>query len=1174
MKHALLWCGLALVIFLAAAGLYIYHVPIRWQAFNDRVAARLEAASGARVAFDNARFFAARGLYTADNVRFGDSDPRSSATLIIQRVDVLVSPLSFLFGHGRYIKSLTIWSPSELEYQRTDGAIIPGPRAALLARILSSIKPVGAGGKGIMPFRVVRLMDACVRVSRETTATRPWDLPARPAEDEIRLADFDIEATGDETAHYHVTFNGVLQTVRRSAPVAGAAVFNPVTGGNIDLNFPRAQFDDLVGLPPGSMFRVGNFHMSAHFSRSADQTIKASGELLCDEYSFMDTNREFAVDDNNAALSFDITINPPEQRVTVDNAHAITPCLEAQAGGVVSWKEPHDFDAQLSVTLLGEPYRPLVTCHLPPGFKLDTRDRSFTLTAAASGNMERVSMLIGKLAFTSVTLNAPYFDRPVEDISGTINFEPARIVLHDISAIYGQALLNADGEIQGDYLNRHEGLLTLNWKADATADDMVTLFDLTKSARAAGAHGTEGAAGSIVCEGNLTQYFSLGDPVKNSKPKINGWMDIKNVGVKLAQLPMPLTNLNGHLKIEGNRIIITGLSGNMEGSSVDLQGQVAGKTFFWRQPELTVTGSTNIDLANAVKLLPEQQRAQIAEMRLEGRASADFSLSTSLRRLDQAQYSGGIQLHGVGFSVSNPFFSGDVRSLNARLKWDGGTLRAEQFSARLNGDPVSGMAVINDDSMGFNLQSQTNLRHVLNTFPRLQRTLDMDGPARLDTRLSIAGGIDDPAQTNNGALDRILASIWPRFKKAFFTGNYSLEGKIDLGNAAAGAMLRHKVMPMAKTNDGEMLIPRAELRNIHGTLILSGRKAVIPTDKPALCDCADSKNCGISGSFEFRPGNLPRIEFSMSAPSSSEARMDSWLFGWGEELRRYPPAPAQPPHFTVENPSFDLLGRITAGRTSYKGQIAGSMKAVIEYTFEPERSRRTIIRDIAISGFGGNLRADSRFESRIDPEKAVPVAWSVDARIHQMQLLPLLTWVFRDVRNIDGIISTQLRLEGAGTDPDALRGVGASTTLSNLEISRTPFITKLGERIRLDFQGRRFKLASAANFDIGGGAVSAQSLRLESKGLVMNLRGNYYFNKTIDAVLRLDIFETVLGGLPGQIPLLGQLASDVVKLADRMAERLLLAFRISGNAGDPDITPIAVPLFQDLNLIRLQGRRQ
>lgn len=175
----------------------------------------------------------------------------------------------------------------------------------------------------------------------------------------------------------------------------------------------------------------------------------------------------------------------------------------------------------------------------------------------------------------------------------------------------------------------------------------------------------------------------------------------------------------------------------------------------------------------------------------------------------------------------------------------------------------------------------------------------------------------------------------------------------------------------------------------------------------------------------------------------------------------------------------------------------------------------------------------------------------------------MLTAVFKEPSSLYGTVeSGQIQLSGIGDRANAIVGGGA-IKLTNVELGGTEVMRSVGQRTGREFGGVRFNSADATHFEVGNGALSSRDLELRSNAMMMELRGDYYFGgsptrgippKTIDAMMRINFIQSMLG----QIPIIKEFG----KIADELAGALLLAFRISGTSDRPQISPIALPLFQ------------
>ena len=125
------------------------------------------------------------------------------------------------------------------------------------------------------------------------------------------------------------------------------------------------------------------------------------------------------------------------------------------------------------VLLFGSRLTDIATCYKPARravFKAKTPPReSFALDTAARGDRHGLASLVGRFDFTSVTLACDQFRKPLSDLRGEIDFEPGRVVLHDLAGRIDRTQLHIEGAIEGDYLRNRSGKLSLRWEAGGPA---------------------------------------------------------------------------------------------------------------------------------------------------------------------------------------------------------------------------------------------------------------------------------------------------------------------------------------------------------------------------------------------------------------------------------------------------------------------------------------------------------------------------------------------------------------------------------------------------------------------------------------------------------------------------------------------------------------------------------
>jgi hypothetical protein len=455
-----------------------------------------------------------------------------------------------------------------------------------------------------------------------------------------------------------------------------------------------------------------------------------------------------------------------------------------------------------------------------------------------------------------------------------------------------------------------------------------------------------------------------------------------------------------------------------------------------------------------------------------------------------------------------------------------------------------------------------DLANVLKTFPTLSKWLDMSGPSKYDVKFSVGDSaapepsgpaplpIDEDSDASSNRLVSLMSLLSTRLEQAVASRQFSLTGQVEF----QGDMIRHLSMPGQRKENGRA-IPRGEVRNMRGIARIEKEAFRIPDSDPATCDFSDSKNCALSGVLQFRQNDLPKMSVRIS--TNGQLRLDSWITGWGSELPKTP-APL------VTGKTFELDADISARTIIYKGETAGSSHGELNYKLtQGETPRRTVFKRIEINGDKpglGGLVGTGWIESYVWSPGEYP-KWHAQVEVNRMPLNSLLNAVFKEPTTLLGLATGTIRLDGVGSDAQRIQG-GGSAQLSNLVIGGTPVFQQVGAQTGRSFGGTLFETANSASFRVGNGALSSTDLKLQTRGLSMDLRGDYYFagnaqqgipEKTISGLLRLNVLQSVFG----RIPILGPFAKPL----DDVASTLLLAFQVSGNADHPNINPILLPLF-------------
>lgn len=1150
----------ALMLALCVAGitLFAFTVPLKWPALNVRVEQLFEKASGVHVKLASGRLFLSQMRYEIGGLQFFKDNSKDEPILHISRVDVTVLPLPLLMGKRSFIDSITIHASSELDLLYDENGPTLGPKAEFLRHVLSNIQP-GESSSSSFPFRSLKLVGAeVVFLERATTETASHVLPELGRQ-RISLTDFGLRARASEAGLLQSDFEGFFSAGRNRTRLEGKCKARGDSTVELVLAFPEGiHIPNMCSGFPVAEALAGNFRLILNLAKTTSG-YNVQSSLTADDVQLSAPAGSACVHDHGLKTELSGKYRKENATFELEKGSISSQMLQANVMGAISFGgSARPFRGKFQASRVGEPYRQLAESLLPAGWEIRASDDSFSVDLDVRGSGRQFESVVGKVTFERLRLVSRNTRNAIQNLKGELDFEPGRLVLYGVTGKSGNAALSLEGAFTGDYLNAQQGDLRLAWKAALPAEDCLLMAGVELQPISGKRSGTR-CSGTVQTEGTLEQFVSLADPRKTSQPRLTGALSLSDVSFFPSGLRTPIEKLNGKLLFTGESAQIESLQARLLENTVSAKGLVKGNGYFWRNAAFDGAVHGRFDLAQLVTLLPRRLRDTALRYDIGGIVDGEIKVKAPLDSLEQAQLTGSAVIQGAQINPRFAFMDGILSGADASLQWDGTKLRLERFAAKVNGEPVEASGVLSPERVELALKSSFDLRTAASAFPVFGKWMEMSGPARCDLKFAFAWP-DDAAvarQEVGGNLIPLLAKAGERINNAVLTRSYTLDGKIDFGDELSGAVIRHKGMPPARVDEETgKSIPAGDIHNLHGTAILSGSVLKVPAHQPVSCELADTRNCKLSGSLQFRPNQLPIIEFSVETPD--EARLDSWIYGWGKEYP-HPPGP-------VRRKDFEALAHISAARSSYKGQRAGPLRVDVHHELSKDRSRRTEFNNIRLQGFGspggpqGTLSGNGWIEDFLLEGGSKTRRWGADLEIQNMRMLPLLVCVFKDVRNIDGMITTRLHLRGVGTDRNQITG-GGSATMRRVAISRTPLIRKLGQTTGYSFESALFDTASSADFRINDGAVTTRNLALQSRGIMLEMHGSYYLDRRINALMRLNLFETVLGGIP--------IVDELAKFADKITGKLLMAFRVSGPVENPHVQPVPLPLFQGSEVIEV-----
>lgn len=1124
---------------------WFYTHPIQNAALNARVLHRLERISGMDVSYDSASLTIATGKYEIRNLKFRENGSPESV-LEIGKLLARVRPWEILVNPEAFITSVEINEPSPLDLVYSVGSIKPGKRLQLLLDSVKNAQPPDSKHAGQMPIDLLE-----VKNLKLIFAEKEGILPGLATDNPAAVLYGNLSAHNRDS-NLEFTFSGNLQqqetsgtlgTDRASQPMEISGLLQDEGKVSLDVQSDQLNLSNVFRELPRTAISGEKVQLTLTADKLPNQGLAMSGALKAGHINYTSPEKQIELHDDDLALAFDVDLNTTSGLVAIRQLQLNSKNAAAGFVGWFNYLGNKDFDVAVTADKLGAGYRRLLTDKLPQGWNIQTTDESQSVNIKLAGQPGNLRSVEGKVAVRGVQVISPGLQAPVQNLQGDLLFNHNSIQIKDLTGDYAGIRVAADGNFVGDYWDGRTGLLDVAWSAVVPLDQIMRIH----AAQLTQGEGAIKGAGTISGRGTWKQSFGETTATSPRLPEVNGEFVFDDVQLNHRSLPSPVSALNGTATVDGARLIIKELSGSMQGNKLDVRGAVNGRDVFWHDPQLSVTLESKLDLAAIGNYLSANQKANLEKYNLSGQAESAVALEGPLTDI-ASHFTGSIRITDAAFSPNLQFLIGSVSNVNGLVSWDGSNMALQGVTGELNGEVLDLEGDLSAHHINLSVKASSQLENIAVTFPQLDKFFNMSGPMQSDITFS-AGTRSDTDSTQT--LAQALEAVRNVLDESIAAKSYRLDGTLKFN----GADIRHISMPPARKESGRN-IPAGELRELSGTVVLKDNSFMVSDDTPLDCAFSDTENCRLSGSIELRPDDLPAVRMRVS--TASDLKLDTWALGWGADL----PKPDKPP---VTGKKFDLDAEITAPSVTFRRQQVGRSRAKLSFNMKQDETPRvTNFREVVLQGSQrgtGHVTGSGVIESYVWNKRDFP-KWQANLDVQTMPVDSLLTAVFRDPSNIRGMITGNLSVHGVSNNPHSIRGQG-SGAMRNLELGGTAVIRQLGQTTGRNLGGMQFETARAANFEIGNGALSSRDLALDTNGLQLEMHGDYWFAadpqrnipaKTIDGALRMKLFKSMLGN----IPIIGQVA----ELADEVTNALLLAFRVTGTADNPRVTPIALPLFQ------------
>lgn len=1151
--------GALALIGLGVAGFaWLYKHPISNDALHRRVLNRLERISGLPVQYDAATLTLATGKYHISNLRFKDPADSTHAVFTIGDIYATISPWDILRDRESMITDVVLKDPSSFDLVYSINSLKLGERSRFLLDAVRKAQPPGSDNTGRLPFDELKIENATL-IFAESAGILP-DLA--PSTTTMRLAgDFLLKNKGNDALDVQFAGSAGQAKNPNDPPATNAAGVH--LNATLDQDNEVTLTGEIEGLAlhnmlrdmPATWLRAENLQLDLNTSPNENGR-KISGDIKVGNIAIHNPENQFQLQDENLAFNTDLDIRTSPALVNFQSLALTSHGAHFDLEGTSSYESfpPANAEITFKIDRMDEDYRALLERLVPPGWDFAASEEALAINLNTSIHNHSLTRLNGTVAMLGIELKTPVLPARISNLRGEMVFTDKIIEFVDMTGDYAGARIAVDGAFDGDPWITRAGKLNMNWSAIVDlakvlqyhGDQIGAATTSDKTGESDQESSSFSASGRVAGNGTWQQSVNLSDSSQSDVPHIEGRFDFENVSVQHPHLPAPVSKLNGHAVVDDDSLKVQSLSGTIRGNEMQVDGFMQGDQFFWRDPQVSASLTSQIDLAQVESYLPAQTVQQLEKYNVTGEAETSMQLKGPLADLG-TNLTGRVRLRNVGFSPGLEFMSGKIDNLSGAVRWNGSRLNFDGLSGSINGETVDLGGSLSANHIDLQVASNAPLEVIESTFPRLDKYLDMSGG--LETDLRFSAGKDSPSPV--GSINQVLEQARELLDKSVKDHSFAINGNLKFRDA----QLRHIAMPIARTEQGRK-IPEGRITKMNGTVRIDSDTLRVSKDNPVSCSFADTPNCKFDGWLKLRPDNFPEMEVNVS--TGSTLKLDTWIMGWGKDLPRLDKPP-------ITGKRFDLETSVRAPRVTLRGQEGGRSSGKVSFNMvQDDTPRVTRLNEVIVQGAtpgSGRIIGSGRIDSFVWNTQRFP-HWQAELDIQAMPLQMMLASVFTQPSNLHGITDGNLRLEGHGKDARSIRGNG-SVRMTNLEIGGTAVIQELGNTTGRNFGGMLFETARAATFQIGNGALSSRDIALQANGLQLEMHGDYWFAadsarnipaKTIDGNLRLKLFKSVFGN----IPIIGQVAD----LADEVTNAFLLAFRVTGTASNPQVTPVPLPMFQ------------
>ncbi len=1108
---------LGVLIIVATLLLLLLYYPISLPWLDRKLEARFNQITGLDLSYAKSSFYLSGGQILFEKPAV--TDPATGNELLgVSLITIDLSFWQFIFpSDKREIDSITVNGPVELDIIRTDtGYTLSEPWNHLVdyARNYQWKQERKEGASrvkrfSLKPVRLRLVADGLnqpqpIYAYEDVAVTCDFNEQGRPSVLSLK------GQLDDQTAQNHLslTFRPLWHDQKLQSMHLVADIRNLGVPGGFFTAYPESA-------------EIGDVQLNSTIQAAGPSLWNIDGDLLVSQSAGTQVKGEPA---KTNKLSWTMKLDTGIKKLNIDQLVFAGSLGQSDIQGEVSYAAPYDYAVSVKqLHLIGEGIE-LLAQRLPHRGRMIRPGRGeIKLRADVSGklNIPRPESLTGELSLKGIDWQLASLPSPITHVQVDASLSTTTLRLIKASGRFEGFPLEMKGRVDGNPLYGEVDSVDIQW---TTAGDMQELLELLRTNPKFDKNLE--MAGGIAGKGEFKAKGPFKEGLANAleEVQVSGDIQLKDVRLNHPELPKAVRNLNGGFSFTNTEATFKNLTGEIMGISLDLDGQVTGKPFFWRDPQLALKSKVDFDV-DAVNRLARRY-ADVSNEVLEqwprdlsGRGNLTLETDLKWKDRETGLYKGSLKLDDLQTSLALTDVRGKINVRQLRLDFDQASamLSAKGDIGTLSFDTRSTFApreIVTDLTM------DGSLKEFKSRFPRVLKRFIVDGEGRLIHHSEVRGKSrpDEPKTILGSVLGFINDHPADMGWRAWMDKEYNIavDGRVQFRDAE----MTFDTMP-------------SYLRHITGTALYDLKHAWTPEPIPVEGG-AGSRDLLGKIDMIYNGGTPPFIlKFEIT---NGNFPADQWLRSWNLKKRKTAKEPEHPFDPNVP-PFFSLRGDASTPSITYNNLQGTDFKAHYEFDLYRGQANAMSWSDCYARVNGGEILCKGTMQE---------TSINISVQTKKMEMPPVVQAV-TNKPNRSGMLTGKLTAQADFYKPRRqpaiqMRGQG-TFRIEESRFFSNKILLSLGGVLKLPiFENISFSTIEGP-FAVEGAKVSTTGVSFIGPIMNMNIVGSVGPDKQLDLEMQLQLLDIVR-----KLPLVG----ETVNLLNRLVKEVA-RFKVRGTMDDPKI---------------------